>query len=80
MGTFLGDFGGSKSGYGYTNKNSTAAKKGSMGSTISALKGAAGAANRFVNAYGNALGGALKSAVSAAAARRWWTAAGTAAA
>lgn len=67
MGTFLGDFGGSKSGYGYTNKNSTAAKKGSMGSTISALKGAAGAANRFVNAYGNALGGALKSAVSAAA-------------
>ena len=66
MGTFLGDFGGSKSGYGYTNKNSTAAKKGSMGSAISALKGAAGAGNRFVNAYGNALGGALKSAVSAA--------------
>lgn len=68
MGTFLGDFGGYKSGYGYTNKKSTAAKKGSMGSTISALKGAAGAANRFANAYGNALGGALKSAVSAAAA------------
>lgn len=67
MGTFLGDFGGYKSGYGYTNKNSTAAKKGSMGSTISAIKGAAGAGNRFANAYGNALGGALKSAVSAAA-------------
>lgn len=67
MGTFLGDFGGSKSGYGYTNKNSTAAKKGSMGSTISALKGAAKAGNRFANAYGGALGGALKSAVSAAA-------------
>ena len=67
MGTFLGDFGNYKSNYGYTNKKSTAAKKGSMGSTISALKGAAGAANRFVNAYGNALGGALKSAISAAA-------------
>ena len=67
MGTFLGDFGGYKANYGYTNKKSTAAKKGSMGSTISAIKGAAGAANRFVNAYGNALGGALKSAISAAA-------------
>ena len=62
MGTFLGDFGGYKANYGYTNKNSTAAKKGSMGSTISALKGAAGAANRFVNASA----GALKSAISAA--------------
>lgn len=67
MGTFLGDFGGSKSGYGYTNKKSTAAKKGSTGSTASVIKGAAGAANRFANAYGNALGGALKSAVSAVA-------------
>lgn len=67
MGTFLGDFGNYKANSGYTNKKSTAAKKGSMGSTISALKGVAGAGNRFVNAYGNALSGAVKSAVSAAA-------------
>lgn len=67
MGTFPGDFGGHKSGYGYTNKKSTAAKKGSTGNMASVIKGAAGAANRFANAYGNALGGALKSAVSAVA-------------
>ncbi len=67
MGTFLGDFGNYKANYGYTNKKSTAAKKGSTGSTASVIKGAAGAANRFANAYGNALGGALKSAVSAVA-------------
>lgn len=67
MGTFLGDFGNYKANSGYTNKKSTAAKKGSMGSTISALKGVAGAGNRFVNAYGNALSGAVKSAVSAVA-------------
>lgn len=63
MGTFLGDFGGYKANYGYTNKNSTAAKKGSMGSTISALKGTASAGKRFAKASA----GALKSAISAAA-------------
>lgn len=62
MGTFLGDFGGYKANYGYTNKNSNAAKKGSMGSTISALKGTARAGKRFAKASA----GALKSAISAA--------------
>lgn len=62
MGTFLGDFGGYKANYGYTNKKSTAAKKGSMGSTISALKGTARAGKRFAKASA----GALKSAISAA--------------
>ena len=59
MGTFLGDFGGYKSGYGYTNKKSTAAKKGSMGSTISALKGTARAGKRFAKASAGALTGAV---------------------
>ena len=62
MGTFLGDFGGYKANYGYTNKNSTAAKNGSMGSTISALNGTARVGKRFAKASA----GALKSAISAA--------------
>ena len=62
MGTFLGDFDGYNYRYGYTKKNSTAAKKGSMGSTISALKGTASAGKRFAEASA----GALKSAISAA--------------
>lgn len=62
MGTFLGDFDGYKANYGYTNKKSTSAKKGSMGSTISALKGTARAGKRFAKASA----GALKSAISAA--------------
>lgn len=62
MGTFLGDFGGYNHRYGYTNKKSTAAKKGSMGSTISALKGTERAGKRFAKASA----GALKSAISAA--------------
>ena len=62
MGTFLGDFVGYKANYGYTNKNSTAAKNGSMGSTISALNGTARVGKRFAKASA----GALKSAISAA--------------
>lgn len=62
MGTFLGDFDGYSYRHGYTNKNSNAAKKGSMGSTISALKGTARAGKRFAKASA----GALKSAISAA--------------